>query len=322
MITHGRNIKVFTGNSHFQLAQDIADILGVPVGKSKVSTFSDGEISVDINETVRGNDVFIVQSTCEPVNNNLMELLIMIDAFKRASAGRITAVIPYYGYARQDRKVKARDPITAKLVADLLTAAGANRVLTMDLHAAQIQGYFNIPVDHLLGAPILAEHFISKGLIDQEDLVVVSPDLGSVTRARKFADNLHAPIAIIDKRRPKANVSEIMNIIGDIEGKRCILIDDMIDTAGTVTNAANALKDLGARNVYACCTHGVLSGPAMDRINNSAIEELVMLNTIPLSEELENTKITSLSVAPLFAEAIKRIYDDQPISKLFEYEQQ
>ena len=322
MITHGRNIKVFTGNSHFQLAQDIADILGVPVGKSKVSTFSDGEISVDINETVRGNDVFIVQSTSAPVNNNLMELLIMIDAFKRASAGRITAVIPYYGYARQDRKVKARDPITAKLVADLLTAAGANRVLTMDLHAAQIQGYFNIPVDHLLGGPILAEHFISKGLIDQEDLVVVSPDLGSVTRARKFADNLHAPIAIIDKRRPKANVSEIMNIIGDIEGKVCILIDDMIDTAGTISNAANALKDLGAKNIYACCTHGVLSGPAIDRINNSAIEELVMLNTIPLREDLDNTKITSISVAPLFAEAIKRIYDDQPISKLFEYEQQ
>jgi ribose-phosphate pyrophosphokinase len=321
MITHGRNIKVFTGNSHSQLAQDIADILGVPLGKSKVSTFSDGEISVDINETVRGNDVFIVQSTSSPVNNNLMELLIMIDAFKRASAGRITAVMPYYGYARQDRKVKSRDPITAKLVADLLTAAGAHRILTMDLHAAQIQGYFNIPVDHLLGAPILAEHFISKGLIDQEDVVVVSPDLGSVTRARKFADNLHAPIAIIDKRRPKANVSEIMNIIGDIDGKRCILIDDMIDTAGTIANAANALIDLGAKNVYACCTHGVLSGPAMDRINNSAIEELVLLNTIPLKEDMETTKIRSISVAPLFAEAIKRIYDDQPISKLFEYQQ-
>ncbi|BCZ44032.1 ribose-phosphate pyrophosphokinase [Clostridium gelidum] len=321
MITHGRNIKVFTGNSHSQLAQDITDILGVPLGKSKVSTFSDGEISVDINETVRGNDVFIVQSTSSPVNNNLMELLIMIDAFKRASAGRITAVIPYYGYARQDRKVKSRDPITAKLVADLLTAAGAHRVLTMDLHAAQIQGYFNIPVDHLLGAPILAEHFISKGLKDQEDVVVVSPDLGSVTRARKFADNLHAPIAIIDKRRPKANVSEIMNIIGDIEGKRCILIDDMIDTAGTIANAANALRELGAKNIYACCTHGVLSGPAMDRINNSVIEELVMLNTIPLREDLETNKIRSISVAPLFAEAIKRIYDDQPISKLFEYQQ-
>ncbi|EMU53069.1 ribose-phosphate pyrophosphokinase [Clostridium butyricum 60E.3] len=320
MIGHVRNIKIFTGNSHCKLAQDISDILGVAVGKSKVSTFSDGEISVDINETVRGMDVFIVQSTCSPVNNNLMELLIMIDAFKRASAGRITAVVPYYGYARQDRKAKSRDPITAKLVADLLTAAGANRVLTMDLHASQIQGYFNIPVDHLLGGPILAEYFISKGLEDQDDVVVVSPDLGSVTRARKFADNLHAPIAIIDKRRPKANVSEIMNIIGDVEGKRCILIDDMIDTAGTITNAANALKDLGAKNVYACCTHGVLSGPAMDRINKSAIEELVMLNTIPLSQDKESAKIRSISVAPLFAEAIKRIYDDQPISKLFEYE--
>lgn len=319
MITHGRNIKIFAGNSHCQLAEDISDILGISVGKSKVSTFSDGEISVDINETVRGMDVFIVQSTCSPVNNNLMELLIMIDAFKRASAGRITAVIPYYGYARQDRKAKSRDPITAKLVADLLTAAGAHRVLTMDLHAAQIQGYFDIPVDHLLGGPILAEYFISKGLEDQEDVVVVSPDLGSVTRARKFADNLHAPIAIIDKRRPKANVSEIMNIIGEVEGKRCILIDDMIDTAGTITNAANALKDLGAKNVYACCTHGVLSGPAMERINKSAIEELVMLNTIPLSKEKQSAKIRSISVAPLFAEAIKRIYDDQPISKLFEY---
>lgn len=320
MITHGKNIKIFAGNSHIQLAEDIADLLGVPVGKSKVSTFSDGEISVDINETVRGMDVFIVQSTCSPVNNNLMELLIMIDAFKRASAGRITTVIPYYGYARQDRKAKSRDPITAKLVADLLTAAGANRVLTMDLHASQIQGYFNIPVDHLLGGPVLAEYFISRNLEDQDDVVVVSPDLGSVTRARKFADNLHAPIAIIDKRRPKANVSEIMNIIGEVEGKRCILIDDMIDTAGTITNAANALKDLGAKNVYACCTHGVLSGPAIERINKSAIEELVMLNTIPLSKEKESVKIRSISVAPLFAEAIKRIYDDQPISKLFEYQ--
>ena len=318
MLTHGNNIKIFTGNSHPELAREIAEILGVPVGKSKVSTFSDGEISVDINETVRGADVFIVQSTCSPVNNNLMELLIMIDAFKRASAGRITAVIPYYGYARQDRKAKSRDPITAKLVADLLTAAGAHRVLTMDLHAAQIQGYFNIPVDHLLGSPILAKHFVDKGLADQDDVVVVSPDLGSVTRARKFADRLHAPIAIIDKRRPKANVSEIMNIIGDVEGKRCILIDDMIDTAGTIANAANALKDLGATAVYACCTHGVLSGPAFERLNNCAIEELVMLNTITLPADADTSKITSLSVAPIFAEAIQRIYDDEPISKLFE----
>ena len=318
MLTHGKNIKVFTGNSHPELANEIAKILGVPMGASKVSTFSDGEISVDINETVRGADVFIVQSTCSPVNNNLMELLIMIDAFKRASAGRINAVIPYYGYARQDRKAKSRDPITAKLVADLLTAAGADRVLTMDLHASQIQGYFNIPVDHLMGAPILAKHFVKKGLADQDDVVVVSPDLGSVTRARKFADRLHAPIAIIDKRRPKANVSEIMNIIGEVEGKKCILIDDMIDTAGTIANAANALKDLGATAVYACCTHGVLSGPAFERIDNSAIEELVMLNTITLPENVETDKITSLSVAPIFAEAIKRIYDDEPISKLFE----
>ena len=318
MISHGRKIKIFTGNSHPELAKEIADLLGIPLGSAKVSTFSDGEISVDINETVRGVDVFIVQSTSSPVNNNLMELLIMIDAFKRASAGRITAVIPYYGYARQDRKAKSRDPITAKLVADILTAAGADRVLTMDLHASQIQGYFNIPVDHLLGSPILAKSFVDKGFSDQDDVVVVSPDLGSVTRARKFADKLNAPIAIIDKRRPKANVSEIMNIIGDIDGKRCILIDDMIDTAGTIANAANALKELGAKNDYACCTHGVLSGPAFERINNSAIEELVMLNTIPLPEKEGLDKFKSISVAPLFAEAIKRIYDDEPISKLFE----
>ncbi len=318
MLSHVKNIKIFTGNSHPELAKEIANILGLEVGASKVGTFSDGEICVDINETVRGTDVFIVQSTGSPVNNNLMELLIMIDAFKRASAGRITAVIPYYGYARQDRKAKSRDPITAKLVADLLTAAGADRVLTMDLHASQIQGYFNIPVDHMLGAPILAKHFIGLGLADQDDVVVVSPDLGSVTRARNFADKLHAPIAIIDKRRPKANVSEIMNIIGEVEGKRCILIDDMIDTAGTISNAANALKELGAKAVYACCTHGVLSGPAFDRINSSAIEELVMLNTLTLPEEGNLDKFTSISVAPLFAEAIKRIYDDEPISKLFE----
>ncbi|MPQ42176.1 ribose-phosphate diphosphokinase [Clostridium tarantellae] len=319
MENHAKNIKVFTGNSHPVLAKEIAKILGVSLGEAKVSTFSDGEISVDIKETVRGCDVFIVQSTCSPVNNNLMELLIMIDAFKRASAGRINAVIPYYGYARQDRKAKSRDPITAKLVANILTAAGADRVLTMDLHAAQIQGYFDIPVDHLLGAPILADYFIEKGLIDRDDVVVVSPDLGSVTRARKFADKLHAPIAIIDKRRPKANVSEIMNIIGDVKGKICILIDDMIDTAGTIANAANALKELGATNVYACCTHGVLSGPAFERINDSAIEELVMLNTIALPEDKTNSsKFKSLSVAPLLAEAIERIYDDEPLSILFQ----
>ncbi len=318
MITHGKNIKIFAGNSHPELAENIANILGVQVGDSKVGTFSDGEICVDINETVRGADVFVVQSTNCPVNNNLMELLIMIDAFKRASAGRITAVIPYYGYARQDRKAKSRDPITAKLVADLLTTAGADRVLTMDLHASQIQGYFNIPVDHLMGAPILAKHFVEKGFGEREDVVVVSPDLGSVTRARKFADRLHAPIAIIDKRRPKANVSEIMNIIGDVNNKTCILIDDMIDTAGTIANAANALMDLGAKEVFACCTHGVLSGPAIDRINSSSIKKLIMLDTIKLPKRGDLGKFKSLSVAPIFAEAIKRIYDDVSISKLFE----
>ncbi|MEY8763198.1 MULTISPECIES: ribose-phosphate diphosphokinase [Clostridium] len=318
MITHGKNIKIFAGNSHPGLAKDIATILGTTVGNAKVSTFSDGEISVDINETVRGMDVFIVQSTNNPVNDNLMELLIMIDAFKRASAGRITAVMPYYGYARQDRKAKARDPITAKLVADLLTAAGADRVLTMDLHAAQIQGYFNIPLDHLLGAPILAKYFIQKGFKDRKDIVVVSPDLGSVTRARKFADKLHAPIAIIDKRRPKANVSEVMNIIGDVEGKIAILVDDMIDTAGTITNGAQALVNRGAKDVYACCTHAVLSGPAIERLKNSVIKELVMLNTINLPKEKMLDKFKILSIASVFAEAIRRIYEDVSVSKLFE----
>ena len=318
MNTSGSEIKIISGNSSKELAQKIADYIGVPVADCTVGKFSDGEISVNMNETVRGCDVFVVQSTNSPVNDNLMELLILIDALRRASAGRITAVIPYYGYARQDRKAKSRDPITAKLVANLITAAGADRVLTMDLHAAQIQGYFNIPVDHLLGSPILARNFVEQGFKDKDDVVVVSPDLGSVTRARKFADKLNAPIAIIDKRRPKANVSEIMNIIGEVKGKRCILIDDMIDTAGTIANAANALKDLGAKNVYACCTHGVLSGPAFERINASAIEELVMLNTIPLPEGEGLEKFKSISVAPLFAEAIKRIYDDEPISKLFE----
>jgi ribose-phosphate pyrophosphokinase len=318
MITHGKNIKIFTGNSHPQLALDIANILGVTVGNSRVGTFSDGEICVDINDTVRGADVFVVQPTNAPVNDNLMQLLIMIDAFKRASAGRITAVIPYYGYARQDRKAKSRDPITAKLVADLITAAGADRVLTMDLHAAQIQGYFNIPLDNLMGVPLLAKYFIGKGYQDTDDVVVVSPDLGSVTRARKFADKLHAPIAIIDKRRPKANVCEIMNIIGDVKGKTAILVDDMIDTAGTIANAANALMDLGAKEVYACCSHGVLSGPAIERIQASAIKELVMLNTINLSKDKNIDKFKYISVAPIFAEAIRRIYEDVSISKLFE----
>jgi len=318
MISHGKNIKIFTGNSNPKLASDIADILGLPIGDSQVGTFSDGEISVNIHETVRGADVFVVQSTNEPVNDNLMELLIMIDAFKRASAGRITAVIPYYGYARQDRKAKARDPITAKLVADIITTAGADRVLTMDLHAAQIQGYFNIPVDNMTGMPILAKYYIEKGFKDRDDVVVVAPDLGSVARARKFAEKLDAPIAIIDKRRPKANVAEIMNIIGDIKDKTVIMMDDMIDTAGTITNGANALVKLGAKCVYACCSHGVLSGPAIQRINDSVIKELIILNTIDIPESKHSDKFTTLSVAPILAEAIKRIYEDVSVSKLFE----
>ncbi len=318
MISHGRNIKIFAGNAYPELAVDIANRLGLEVGENEVTTFSDGEIAVNIAETVRGLDVFVVQPTSAPVNNNLMELLIMIDAFKRASAGRITAVIPYYGYARQDRKAKARDPITAKLVADLITAAGADRVLTMDLHAAQIQGYFNIPVDNLIGAPILADYFIDNGFKDCDDIVVVSPDLGSVTRARKFADRLNAPIAIIDKRRPKANVAEIMNIIGDVKGKRVILIDDMIDTAGTICNGAAALVKMGATEVYACCSHAVLSGPAIERLEASPIKELVMLDSVHLPEEKMIDKIKILSIAPLFAEAIKRIYEEVSVSKLFD----
>ena len=309
------NYKVFTGNSHTELAEEIASIMGKPMGNATVSKFSDGEISVSMWESVRGTDVFIVQSTSDPVNDNLMELLIMIDAIKRASAGRINAVIPYYGYARQDRKAKARDPITAKLVADLIVAAGADRLLTMDLHASQIQGYFNIPVDHLVGLPILVNYFKEKNI---EDLVIVSPDHGSVTRARNMANPLNAPIAIVDKRRPEPNKSEIMNIIGDIEGKNCILIDDMIDTAGTITNAANALKDLGAKSVKACATHPVLSGPAVERINDSAIEELVLLNTIAIPKDKKINGMVQLSVAPLFAEAMMRVFNNESISRLFD----
>lgn len=310
-----QSIKVFTGSSNKSLAQEIVSCMGKELGDSNISTFSDGEISLNINETVRGADVYIVQSTCEPVNNNLMELLIMIDAMKRASAGRITAVVPYYGYARQDRKTKARDPITAKLVANLIVSSGADRVLSMDLHASQIQGYFDIPVDHLRGVPILAKYFMELNL---EDVVVVSPDIGSVTRARNFANYLDAPIAIVDKRRPKANVAEIMNIIGDIEGKNVILVDDMIDTAGTITNGANSLKELGAKKVYACATHPVLSGPAIKRISDSVIDELILLNTIPVREEKQLDKIKMLSVAPIFAEAITRIYTNDSVSMLFD----
>ncbi len=307
--------KVFAGNAHPELAEEIASIMGKPLGKATVTKFSDGEISVNLWESVRGTDVYIIQSTSNPVNDNLMELLIMIDAMKRASAGRINAVIPYYGYARQDRKAKARDPITAKLVADLIVAAGADRVLTMDLHANQIQGYFNIPVDHLIGMPILANYFKEKKL---DNLCVVSPDHGSVTRARAMAQVLDCPIAIIDKRRPEPNKSEIMNIIGNIEGKNCIILDDMIDTAGTITNAANAIKDMGATAVYACATHAVLSGPAVERIEKSTIEELVLLNTIAMPEEKKIDKMKFLSVGPLFAEAITRVFTNGAVSELFD----
>ena len=306
--------KIFTGNAHPKLAEEIASIMGKPLGKNVVQKFSDGEISVNLQETVRGVDAYIIQPTCDPVNDNLMELLIMIDSMKRASAGRINAVIPYYGYARQDRKAKARDPITSKLVADLLVAAGADRVVTMDLHAAQIQGYFNIPVDHLLGMPVLIDYFKKK---DIENLVVVSPDHGSVTRARNMAEPLNCPIAIVDKRRPEPNKSEIMNIIGDIEGKNCVIVDDMIDTAGTIVNAGKALMDMGATSVSACCTHGVLSGPALERLEDSPFEEVVLLNTIPIDEEKILPKFKLLSVAPLFAEAMMRIHTNTSVSKLF-----
>lgn len=308
-------IKVFTGNANRELVKNICQELGITLGTCDVTHFSDGEINVNIGETVRGCDVFIIQSTNTPVNDNLMELLILIDAVKRASAGRINAVIPYYGYARQDRKTKAREPITAKLVANLLTTAGADRVVGMDLHAGQIQGYFDIPVDHLSAVPILAEYF--KDIVD-EDTVIVSPDLGGVTRARTFANILDLPIAIIEKRRPKANVSEVMNVIGDIEGKNVILVDDIIDTAGTIVKAASVLKSFGAKKVYGCATHGVLSGPALDRIQNSELETFVITDTIPLPEMARVDKIEVVSVAPIFAEAIRRINSNESISVIFE----
>ncbi len=318
LYTARSNIKIFSCNANRELAEAIAKNLLLELGDAEVAQFSDGEISVKIDKTIRGADVYIIQSTSSPVNDNLMELLIMIDAMKRASAGRITAVMPYYGYARQDRKARARDPISAKLVANLLTVAGADRILTMDLHCAQIQGFFDIPVDHLLGAPLLTSYYREKYADRLNEYVAVSPDLGSVGRTRVFATRLDIPLAIIDKRRPKANVSEIMNIIGDVEGKRVILVDDMIDTAGTITNAANALKERGAIEVDACCTHAVLSGPALERIEKSAIEELVVLNTIALPPEKKIAKIKEISVAKTFAEAISRIHEGTSVSTLFE----
>ena len=309
-----RKLKIFSGNANMRLAEEIAEYLGVSVGESKVSRFSDGEIHVKINESVRGADVFVIQPTSEPVNDNIMELLIMIDALKRASARRITAVIPYYGYARQDRKARARDPITAKLLANLITASGATRVVTMDLHAGQIQGFFDIPVDHLPGVPILAEYFTSKNI---DDPIVVSPDLGGVTRSRDMAERIGASIAIIDKRRPEPNVAEIMNIIGNVEGKTVVMIDDIIDTAGTIAQGAQALLERGAKEIYACCTHGVLSGPAIERLQKSPIKEVIVTNTIPLPEHKVFDKIRVLSVAPLLGEAIIRIHEDLSVSKLF-----
>ena len=318
MISHGKDIKVFTGNANPKLAADICKTIGIKLGENEVKGFADGEVSCSLYETVRGSDVFLVQSTCKPVNDNLMELLIMIDACRRASAGRITAVIPYFGYARQDRKAKSRDPISAKLVANMITAAGADRVLTMDLHAAQIQGFFDIPVDNLLGNPIFVDYYAKKFGEKAEQMVVVSPDVGSVARSRAFAQKLHMNLAIVDKRRPKANMSEVMHVIGDVAGKDCILFDDMVDTAGSLCGAAKAIIEIGgAKKVYACASHGVLSGPAIDRLEKSNIEELALLDTIPAHPDAARARIRYLTVAPMFAEAIERTYQEISIAKLF-----
>ena len=320
MISHGKEIKVFSGNSNPALAEAIASELYRSLGNCNVTQFADGECSVSVFEPVRGKDVFIVQSTCNHVNDNLMELLIMIDAMRRASAGRVTAVIPYFGYARQDRKAKSRDPISAKLVANLITAAGADRVLTMDLQAAQIQGFFDIPVDNLQGGHLFVKHFVNMFGKGNEDVMVVSPDVGSTARARAFSMKLGLNMAIVDKRRERANQSEVMNIIGDVSGKTCILLDDIVDTAGSLCGAAKAIKEIGgAKEVYACATHGVLSGPALDRINSSCIKELLLLDTIPYpANRAKCEKIKYLTTASVFAEAIRRIYEEVSISNLFD----
>jgi len=308
-------MRIFTGNSNVSLSQMICEHLGIPLGKAHVKKFSDGEINVEINESVRGMDVFVVQSTCPPVNDHLMELLILIDALKRASAARINAVVPYYGYARQDKKVVPRVSISAKLVADLLTTAGASRLLTVELHASQIQGFFNIPVDHLYASPILSDYLKERF---QGDLVIVSPDAGGVERARAFAKRLNVGLAIVDKRREMPNVAKVMHIIGDVVGKDAILVDDMVDTAGTLCNAAFALKEEGVKNVYAYCTHGVLSGGALDGLMESPLQEVIITDTIPLRGEVVSCKkLKVLSVAPLLAEAIKRIHRDESVSSLF-----
>ncbi len=310
-----KRLRIFSGNANPGLAKEIADHLGLTMGNAFVGHFNNGETQVIIDESVRGKDVFIVQPTCNPVNDSMMELLIMVDAARRASARTVTAVIPYYAYARQDRKTRGREPISAKLIANLLTTAGVNRVVTVDLHAGQIQGFFDIPVDHLPGVPLLAEYVRSKNL---DDLIVVSPDLGGVTRARQLADRLHAPIAIIEKRRPMPGVAEVMNLIGNVEGRTAVMIDDIVDTAGSLTEGANALIKFGAKEVYACCTHAVLSDPAVTRIESSTIKELVITNTIPLPQEKESAKIKVLSIAPLLGEAILRIFGELPVSRMFD----
>jgi len=320
MISHGTEIKIFTGNAHKQLAENICRSLGIKLGDGSVDHFSDGEVTVSLYETVRGADVFLVQPTCNPVNEHLMELLIMIDACKRASAGRITAVIPYFGYARQDRKAKPRDPISAKLVANLIEAAGADRVLTMDLHASQIQGFFDIPVDNLMGGSLFSDYILRKfpeGALD--DVIAVSPDVGSVARTRAFAHRLGVGLAIVDKRRQRANESEVMNIIGDVQGKHVVLFDDMIDTAGSLVGAAKALVEIGgAKDIYACASHGILSGKAIERIEKSPIKEVVLLDSIPYPQDKPVcNKIKYISVAPLFAEAIDRVHEEVSISTLF-----
>ncbi|MFC4355812.1 ribose-phosphate diphosphokinase [Chryseomicrobium palamuruense] len=313
----GSKLKIFSLNSNPELAESIAKEVGVPLGKLTVTRFSDGEVQINIEESIRGSDVFVIQSTSSPVNENLMELLIMLDALKRASARTINVVIPYYGYARQDRKARSREPITAKLVANLLTSAGATRAITLDLHAPQIQGFFDIPIDHLVAVPLLSDYFLEKNF-DPSEIVIVSPDHGGVTRARKMADRLKATIAIIDKRRPRPNVAEVMNIVGNVEGKTAILIDDIIDTAGTISIAAAALKENGAKDIYACCSHPVLSGPAMERIENSVIKELVVTDSIKLDVEHKSSKIVELSIAKLLADAIVRVYEEKSVSTLFD----
>ena len=328
MIANGRPVKVFSGKTSRPLSEKICRELEISLSNNSLSTFADGEICVWMDQTVRGQDCFVVQSTCKPVNDNLMALLINIDALRRASAGRITAVIPYFGYARQDRKAKGRDPITAKLVGNMITAAGADRVLTMDLHAAQIQGFFDIPLDHLSGAPLFVDYYMKKfdpAVCNHDEFVAVSPDVGSVARTRNFAQQVHMDLAIVDKRRPKDNVCEVMNVIGDVKGKTCIMLDDIVDTAGSLCNAAKALVEVGgAKEVYACATHGVLSNRvnketgevtrAWERIENSVIKELLLLDTIPLPEDYAGTKIKQLSVAPVFAKAIRHIYEETSIS--------